>query len=301
MRNILKKLNKIKPIRKLYLIIPTRLYLMLAYQMITGKKLRINPPQTLNEKIQWKKIYDRNLIYTLCADKYAVRKYIENKIGKKYLIPLLYHTKMAKSINLSNIKPPFIIKPNNASGQIIIIKNKKEIVKKDIINKCEEWLNSNFYFDTREWQYKKIIPEILIERLLLTKEGNIPNDYKFHCFNGIVEFIQVDTDRFTDHKRGMFDLNWKSKPFTWAPRKNNLPKYKIIKIARKPKNLRKMIKIAEILSKDFDYVRVDLYSANNRIYFGELSFTPASGFESFFPDKYDLFYGKKLRLSVVKK
>lgn len=279
-----------------YKFIPSKIYLKTLYRHTFNKELNLKNPQTLNEKIQWKKIYDRRPVYTLCADKYEVRNYVKERIGEKYLIPLLFYTNNPNKIDFDKIPLPFIIKANHGSGWIFIIKNKKEINKKEIIERCKKWLESNIYFIGREWQYKNIKPKILIEKLLLDEEGQIPKDYKFHCFNGEVEFIQVDTDRFENHKRGFFDINWRLLPFTWSPKKNNRPKYELNKDINKPKKLREMVEIATTLSKNFDYVRVDLYFVNNKIYFGELTFSHEDGFAPFFPEKYDLIYEKKLKL-----
>ena len=282
-------------------LLPDKVYLKIRYKQISGKKLDFKNLQTLNEKIQWKKIYDKKPIYTICADKYAVRDLIKEKIGGKYLIPLLFDTNHPEKIDFDKIPLPFIIKTNHGSGQNIIIKKQKEINKKEIIKQCKKWLKTNIYYLGKEWQYKNIPPKILIEKLLLEEKRQIPKDYKFHCFNGKVEFIAVDTDRFGDHKRSFFDVNWKLLPFIWAPNENGRSKYKIKKDIKKPKNLKNMIKIAEKFSKGFDYIRVDLYSIRNRIYFGELTFHPGSGFESFFPQKYDRIFRDKLNLKFSNK
>ena len=130
-----------------------------------------------------------------------------------------------------------------------------------------------------------------MEKLLLNKKRQIPEDYKFHCFNGKVEFISFHLDRFGDHKTGEFDTKWNLLPFSWA-----CPSVKgrLDKNTPKPQNLNKMIKIAEKLSKDFDYVRVDLYSVDDKIYFGELTFHHGAGFVKILPEEYDLIYGEKL-------
>lgn len=285
----------------LFGLIPTKIYLKLLYKKILGKKLNLKNPRTLNEKIQWKKIYDRNPIYTKCADKYAVREYIKEKIGEKYLIPLLYVTNKPEEIPFDKLPLPYIIKPNHGSGWFIIIKKREDINKKEIIKKCKGWLNSSIYLIAREWHCKDIPPKIVIEKLLTKDDEKVPDDCRFYCFNGKVEFIQMDVNRFENHERGIFDLNWKPLPFTWCSIIDGELKYKTKEDILKPKNLNEMIKVAEKLSKDFNFVRVDLYSLNGEIYFGELTFTPACGLSPFVPDKYDLIYGKKLKLRKYKK
>ncbi len=280
-------------------LVPKKIFLSYGYKKIFGKKLNLKNPTTLMEKIQWKKLYDHQDIYTTCTDKFLVRDFIRKKIGEKYLIPLLYHTDKIDKLDLHKFKTPFIIKTNHGSGQNIIIKNKEDIDKKEITEKFKTWLNTNYYYFSKEWQYKNIKPQVLIEKLLLNEKGQIPEDYKFHCFHGKVEFIQVITDRFGDKKMGFFNTNWKLLPFILSPRENNLPIDKINKNIKKPKNLKEMIKISETLSKEFDYVRVDLYSLKNRIYFGELTFSHGAGFASFFPSKYDRIFGDKLKIKTT--
>lgn len=282
----------------LHKVTPTKVLIKYKYKKIFGKQPDLKNPKTLNEKLQWKKIYDKNPLHIICADKYAVRSYIKNKIGRKYLIPLLDSTSDPCKINFNKIPTPFIIKTNHGSGQIIVIKSEKDINKKQIIKKCKKWLKSNLYYLTREPQYKNIKPRILIEKLLLTSKGKVPEDYKIYCFDGKVEFILVVKDRFQNKTLSYFNTKWKLLPFSWCELKNNKPRYRASKSIPKPKNLNKMIKIAEKLSKEFDYVRVDLYSINNKIYFGELTFTPGAGFDKFFPDKWDRFYGDKLELPI---
>lgn len=292
----MKKINFKKKINSLLILLPQKIYLKVMFRMVFGKKLSLKKPKTFTEKIQWRKVYGGNRLLPICTDKFSVREYVSERIGNKYLIPLYYATKNPSKIPFEKLRIPFIVKPNHTSGQLIIIKNKDEIKKEIIVNRCDKWLKEDFYFNSKEAHYKKIDPRIIIEKLLLDEKGEIPEDYKFHCFHGKVEFIQVCQGRFNNYKLTLFDKNWKPCSFTLCPKINGKPKYKQDKNTPKPKNLKEMVKVAEKLSRDFDYVRVDLYSVKNKIYFGELTFTPASGFSSFFPEKYDLIYGKKWTL-----
>lgn len=279
-------------------ILPAKRYVKIVYKQQIGKKLNLNNPQTLTEKLQWRKLYDRKPLYTLLADKYAVRDYVSQRIDEKYLIPLLFQTKNPEEIDFHKLPIPCIIKPTHCSGHTIILRDKKDIDREKIIAKCKKWLKMNYYKYSREWQYKNIPPRIIIEKLILDEKGKIPTDYKFHCFKGKVEFISVHSDRFEGHKETYFNRDWKFLPFIWCPKINGKPKYEIKKDVIKPKNLKEMIKIAEILSKDFDYIRVDLYSVNNDIYFGELTICHGGGFSPFIPEKWDLKYGKKFKLPL---
>lgn len=207
--------------------IPAKIYTQLRYFRVFKKRLNLKNPQTLNEKIQWKKIYDKRSFYTVCADKYLARDYIKSKIGKKYLIPLLYQTDKPEEIPFDMLPLPYIIKPNHCSGYFRVIRNRKDIDKKELIKECKRWLKIDYYKYGKEWPYKNIPRKIIIEKLLLNKEGKVPADCRFFCFNRKVEFIQMDVDRFEDHKRGIFDLNWKPLPFNWSPIIKGEIKYKI--------------------------------------------------------------------------
>lgn len=281
--------------------LPDKIYTQLRYLRTFKRRLNLKNPQTLNEKIQWKKLYDRKKFYTLCGDKYLAREYIKERIGEKYLVPLLYVTNKPEEIPFDKLPLPYIIKPNHCSGYFIVVRDKKDINKNELIKQCRKWLKIDYYKYGKEWQYKNIPRKIIIEKLLVDKAEKVPADCRFFCFNGKVKLIQMDIDRFEDHRRGLFSIDWKLLPFNWSPLIDGEAKYKIKEGIPKPKNLKEMIRIAEILSKDFDFIRVDLYSVGSKIYAGELTFHPGGGFNHFIPEKYDLIYGRKLKLKGFKK
>jgi hypothetical protein len=273
-----------------------RYLLKKRFKRVFGYDLPLDLPKTFNEKLQWKKLYDKRKIYTICADKYKVRKYVKDKISDKYLVPLLYVTKNPEEIVFGNLPKMFVIKSNHASGQILVVNNKKKFNQKKIIKKLKRWLNINYYYVALEWFYKDITPKILIEKMLINQKGEIPEDYKFYCFSGKVESIQVNTERFISTlKVDFYDPKWNHLDVKLSPHENG-------KIIPKPKKLRKMIELSEKLSKEFDFVRVDLYEVDGKIYFGELTFSPNSGFKPLFPKEYDYQLGSKLKeKSTLKK
>ena len=278
-------------------VLPSKIYIKYKFKKTYGFPLNLKDPKTFNEKIQYKKFFDRKSIYTTCADKFAVREYVKRKIGKQYLIPLLFSTTNPEEIDLSKLPNQFVIKSNHSSGHIIIVDDKNSIDINMIIGKCKKWLKVRLFPLYKEWHYKNIEPRILVEQFLRDENGHAPKDYKFHCFAGRVEFVFVDSDRFTDHKRTLFSRDWELLPFTFCPAdSNNRPMFKPNKNESKPENFAEMIEVAESLSKDFDYVSVDFYTLQNKIFFGELTFTPGGGFMKFFPQEYDLIYGKKVHL-----
>lgn len=260
-----------------------------------GYELNLDNPKTFNEKIQWLKLYYHDPIMTKCADKYLVREYIKEKIGEEYLIPLLGVWDKVDDIDFDSLPNQFVLKVNWGCGQNIIVKDKSKLNIEEAKNKLKNWLNpfSNHYYWSYEWQYKNIEPKIICEKYLEQIDEQI-YDYKFFCFNGIPKYIQVDIDRFSNHKRCIYDTNWNKLEFT-----NNYPLYN--KDIEKPKKLSDMLKISKILSKSFKFIRVDFYIINNMPIFGELTFTHENGFGKFIPIDWDYKFGKLLELPKEKK
>lgn len=285
----------VRPIYKIYEFllkhIPDEYIVKKRFREKMGYDLDLKNPKTLNEKINWLKLYDRKDLNTIASDKYNVRSYIEQKIGSEYLIPLLYHTKNPDNIRPENLPSGnFIIKTNHDSSGGIIVKDKSSVNWSVARKRFSRLLKENYFYSSREWQYKNIEPRIIVEQLLTYDNGSIPNDYKFHCFNGQLVFVQVDLDRHIEHKRNLYDPDWNFIPCVW--------KYKNGQKEEKPKSFNKMKELAEIIAKDFIYVRVDFYSINNSIYFGELTFHSESGHGKFDPEEYDLKFGNLLNIEA---
>ena len=265
-----------------------------------GYKLDLKNPKTLNEKIQWLKLYDRTPLRTLCADKIAVREYVKEKIGEKHLVPLLIVTQNVNDLTYDHLpQSPFIIKTNHDSGSYKIVKDK---------DKVEDWeairvffakrLRANYYYKTKEWPYKNIPPKLLVETLLQTKEGKIPEDYKIHCFGGKPEYIQVDFDRGTEqHSRNWYDKCWNKAAFYCATmlESGKATLSNSIEIPSPP-SLDKMLTFAAILSKPFAYVRIDFYAIEDKVYFGEMTFHHNSGFSRIVPFQWDEKLGDMVKL-----
>ncbi len=261
----------------------------LKYYLNFKKKLNLKNVKTYNEKIQWLKLYDRTSLHTLCADKLKVREYIKEVIGEEYLIPLVFSTENVEEIVPENLPDyPIIIKTNHDSGTYFIIRDKEKENWKVIRSKLKKALNRSYYKENREWQYKNIKPYILVEKLLLTASGKVPQDLKFHCFNSEVKFIQVDIDRETNHSRSLFNTNWDLLDFGL--------RYPSETYIKRPTKLELLLKLAKKISSKFILARVDFYEFENEIYFGEITFHPGSGFEKFIPEKKDLEFGDLLKL-----
>ncbi len=265
-------------------------YIKKNYEFATGRKLDFKNLSTFNEKLQWLKLYDRNSLYPILADKYLVREYIKNKIGNQYLISLIGVYDNAKDINWKSLPNKFVLKCNHASGTNIICQNKESLDKKKTIKILNKWLRTNYFWYSREWAYKDIKPRIICEKYMVDESGEELKDYKFFCFNGEPKLIQVDYNRFENHKRNIYDTSW-----NFIDVSIKYPNDESI-IINKPVNLSKMLELARVLSSNFMHVRVDFYSINGDIYFGELTFYHGSGHELFNPRNLELKMGDWLTL-----
>lgn len=276
-------------------LIPDKKYIIKHYKRVFHQVPNLEQPQTMNEYINYRKLYDKNPLLTLCSDKYLVRQYVAEKIGDQYLIPLLAASDDVFSINFDLLPKSFVAKVNHGSGQNFIVKDKHKVEIPEMQIMLHYWMKRSHYYNNREWQYKDIKPMVIIEEMLFDESGDVPKDYKFHTFNGKVEMIQIDSERFSDHKRIFYSKDWEKQDFMWVPVfEDGQPKYKEADEQQKPAHLAQMLDIVEKLAEDFKYVRVDLYYANQKIYFGELTFTHENGLAKFFPEKYDAYFGSKL-------
>lgn len=255
-----------------------------------NRPINFKDPKTLNEKIIWLKLNDRTSLHTTCADKYEVRKYIREKIGDDFLVPLFFQTYDYNDIS-SDILPnePVIIKTNHDSGGGIFVYDKEKVDYHKIRQSLRRRLQVNYYQRSKEWQYKNIKPCVIVEKLLQTKEGKIPLDFKLHCLGGKVRMIQVDIGRGTDnHFRNWYSTNWEREPYKWSSPKGNGkftdPSDEEI---QPPESLQKMIELSEVLAKPFAYVRVDWYDVDGQLYFGEMTFHHDGGNQPIIPKEWD--------------
>ena len=260
------------------------------YLHFMREPLNLDNPRTFNEKIQWLKLYDSTPIKTRLADKYLVRDWVKEKIGEQYLIPLLGVYDKFEDIDFAKLPNQFVIKCNHGSSWNIIVTDKSKLDLNDAKAKLNKWLNSNFAFSHGyELHYRDIEPKIIIEKYI-EELGTALYDYRFFCCDGKVQQIWVDVFSGTpQHKRKIYDVNWKELNFTvkWPRLESNI---------EKPKNLAKMISLAETMAEGFALVRVDFYDVNNRIYFGEMTFTSMSGIGKFSSLQASLKLASKIKL-----
>ena len=276
-----------KTLRKIGMFLPAKVVVHIDYARSYKKILNLKKPAYYGEKIQWIKIYGNLERYGKYVDKYEVREFINQKLGEGYFPKLLGVYDNAEEIDFDKLPDKFVIKMTNGTGGNIICKDKSNINIEETIKKLSKWKKEKIYKYTKENQYKNVKSRIICEEYLEDETGSL-TDYKLHCFNGKVEMVEIHRDRYTDHKENYYDVDWNEYGVICKVKKG--PDMK------RPENLNEMIKIAEKLSQTFVYVRVDLYSVQGKIYFGELTFTPANGTDPLYPLEKDLEFGSLINL-----
>lgn len=257
------------------------------------RKLVLDKPVLYNDKLQWLKLYWRDNLAIVCADKYEVRSLIEQIIGSHYLNEIYHVYQSTSDIKLDKLPDQFVLKGTHGSGFNLFCSNKSNFDSKKEFKKMDLWLKLNYFYKGREWVYQTIKPRIIAERYLSDKNGNPPMDYKIYCFNGIPKLIQVDIDRFGKHKQNFYDCDWNFRDVRiWCENDKNT-------MIDKPINFDKMLEISTILSKPFPHVRVDLYNLDGQILFGELTFFHLNGYMPFIDKELELEMGEWLDLSKI--
>lgn len=258
-------------------------YLKHKWKSIMGTDLNLDHPTGFNEKLQWLKLHDRNPAYTRMVDKCAVKEYVAEKIGEQYIIPTLGIWDDPEQIDFDALPEQFVLKCNHNSGLgMCICQNKSMLNISKVKQGLRKGLKQKYYLYGREWPYKNVQPCILAEEYLEIPSGIELIDYKFMCFHGKVKCIFTCTDRFSEDglKVTFFDLEWNVMPFERHYPKSSQP-------IPKPVHFEQMLVLAEILSDGIPFLRVDFYEVDQKIYFGELTFYPGSGFEEFSPPEWD--------------
>ncbi|MDY5122817.1 MAG: ATP-grasp fold amidoligase family protein [Treponema sp.] len=267
-------------------------YLKQKYKKIFRKDLNLENPQTFSEKLQWLKLYNRNPEYTKMVDKYEAKKYVASIIGEEYIVPTYGVWNKFSEIDFESLPNQFVLKTTHDSGGVVICKDKAKFDYKAAKKKLTKSLKRNYYWLGREWPYKNVKPRIIAEKYLEDKGTGELRDYKFFSSAGKVLYLFVVSDRQlknSDTKIDYFDLDYNRLIL-----KNG---YEMsAKIPEKPLNFTKMLRLAETLSKNIQFVRVDFYEHNGNVYFGELTFFDDSGFTPFEPEIWDYKLGEMIHL-----
>ena len=260
-------------------------FLLNKYARLHGRPVDLASPQRFTEKLARRMIAlnrGENPEFTPLADKYSVRAYVASKVGEQYLIKLLWHGQDPSAIPFDSLPTEYVIKSNHACRQVIVVRGESD--RTAIRNRVTGWLKKNHYWANREHQYYHIKPRVLIEEYLRSQDSGGLLDYRFWCFRGQPEVIQVDNhahdiNPFFDTEWNLLDLHYRekaSRPYL-----------------SKPGNFDEMMVMASQLSAPFDFVRVDVYNIDGKIYFGELTFTPVGGGLKLRPESWDVKLGEK--------
>lgn len=260
------------------------------FKIVLKKELNLDTPKTFNEKLQWMKLYYYPFNETViqCADKYAVRKYIENKGYENLLVPLIGAWKDAHNIEWNKLPKKFVLKCNHGCAYNMLCANKDEFDEKAAEKQLNTWMKEDFGAFNIELHYSKIKPHMITCEEYL---GDNITDYKFFCFNGEPKFIYVSNNLVHDRQAqiGFFYLDGKKMPL-------KRDDYTDIASVELPDFFDEMLNVAKDLCKEFPFVRVDFFLANNTYYFAELTFTPSACMMPFNPDRYDREWGDMIKL-----
>lgn len=265
-------------------------YLKIAFWARMGKWPNIEQPQTFNEKLQWLKLYDRNPFYTKLVDKFEVKNIVSKKIGSNYIIPTIGVWDSVDEIDFDSLPNQFVLKCTHDSGGLVICKDKSKLNINSVKKKLATCLKHSYYWGMREWPYKDVKPRVIAEQYMEDEMGEL-RDYKFFCFGGKVKMFKIDFDRFIEHHANYYDVNLQLLPFgevAFPPKPEVTLSF--------PSQINEMFQLAEKLSKDIPFLRVDFYQVNSQVYFGELTFFPATGMGKWTDDKWDLELGSWLKL-----
>ena len=268
---------------------PDEAFLKRKFRLNMGYELDLENPKTFNEKLQWLKLHDRKPLYTKLVDKYEVRKYIAEKIGEEYLIPLVGGPwNSPDEIDFTALPDQFVLKCTHDSGGVIICKDKSAFdipAAKAVLNKH---LKRNFYWANREWPYKDVPPRIIAEKYMEDETGEL-RDFKVFCFNGTPRMMYISRDAAVDTTTDFFDMDFNHLPIRMKdPNSAILP--------AKPEGFEEMRRIASVLSEGIPHVRTDFYCVNGKIYFGELTFYHNGGFTGIKPEEWNYKVGDWLKL-----
>lgn len=269
-------------------VLPDEMMAKIYSRIVLKKRVDLKKPQTFNEKIQWCKLYGypNEPLVVQGADKYAVREYVKAKGLENLLVPLLGAWRDAREIQWDTLPQRFVLKCAHGCAYNILCPDKDTLDKKNTVKQLNKWLKEDFGAFNVELHYSKIQPRMIVCEEFL---GECIMDYKFFCFNGEPKYIYVSNDLIHDRQAqiGFFYLDGTKMPMIRDD-------YTDISAVELPPFFDEMKMAAKTLCRDFPFVRVDFFLANDRFYFAELTFTPSGGMMPFNPDKYDLEWGQEL-------
>ncbi len=261
------------------------------YKKTYGVNPNLEDPKTFYEKLIWSMLNHRNELYIKCSDKFDVREYVKMKVGDEYLIKYYAVYNNIGEIELNKLPDSFALKATHASGWNLICANKRKLNFRKTLRLLKFWLSHNYYEFDREWPYNYMPKRVICEEYIGAKDGTVPIDYKFFCFNGEPKIIELHMDRYTNHTCFIYDTEWNLINET-----NSYFEHYLAKDFQKPGNLDQMMDVARKLSRDFEHVRIDLYNIGGKIYFGEMTFFCGGGVDYFSCIKFNQVVGSWFNL-----
>lgn len=268
--------------------LPEKFYkeeVMEMYREGVHKVMNYDHPSTYNEIISWEKINMHDSLRTRLADKYLVRDWIREKIGENYLTKLYGVWDDPADIDFSSLPYQFVLKLNHSSGCNIIVKDKSEIEIGAIIKRLQKWKSFNYAYHALEMHYRDIVPKVICEEYLDGVADEL-YEYKIYCFHGIPVYINCLIENTKLSRRSSYyNLKWEKLPFSYGDPFDECD-------VPRPNGLENMLEVTKILCKGFRHVRVDWYILkDDRLVFGEMTFTPWAGRHPFIPNEYDAVFG----------
>lgn len=272
---------------------PDEIHLKIMYKALIGKNINLDNPKGFNEKLNWLKLHDRNPLYNIIVDKLAVKQWVADKIGTQYVSKTYDSWGCVENISLENLPDQFVLKTNHDSGGVAICRDKSTFDFDAAKRVLRKHLNRNYFWWTREWPYKDVVPLVMAEEYL-EDEGLDAGlvDYKVTCFNGDPRLIEVHRGRFGDHTCNYYDQDWNPVTIDWA----GIP-VSSVEVER-PEKLEKMLELSSVLTKGIPQVRCDWYVLGNRLVFGELTLFNGAGLDPI-DEENDLWLGSLIDLSLA--
>lgn len=265
--------------------LPDKPYLRLKYRVIKGLWPDLENPRTFSEKVQYRKLHDRDPLYATLVDKAAAKDYVDRKLGRPCAVPAYWTGTDLATVDWSKVVLPAVVKPTHASAQGRFLYNRADIDALIAENPLPAWLKLDHARFNREWAYSQVRPQVVIEKML-NANGGVPWDYRFFTFDGRVFCIQVDVRHEGRGYSCFYSPDWQPMPFIDA---DYLPAFP--GLLPRPKRLDEMLDVAARLGEGLDFVRVDLYASDDWVHVGELTLYPGGGFENYQPAVYDRILG----------
>ena len=273
-------------------LLPAKIYLSLRYRLLFGYWVNWENPKALTEKLQWLKLYRYGENESHLVDKIKVKEYVAQVVGEQYVVPTIGSWSKVDDIPFDTLPEEYVLKCNHDSGSVFIATKgmvlNREMIKKQLAKR----LQTNYYWTGRETPYKFVEPRVFAEPMIKSSAEGGLRDYKFFCFNGCPKVFKIDFYRFIDHHANYYDVEGNLLPFGEVS-----PPPSFEKKLDVPENLSEMVEVARKLSHGLPFARVDLYNVDGKIFFGEITLFPTSGFGQFTDPQWDERLGEWVDLS----